>query len=271
MKTKTMSKNFNTMNNKSLNLKTMTTMTTNFLKNTTRIGMAAVLMMALGTANAQTDPSTTDTALQTGIVYGAGSTSGSVRVIDNKGTIKYLQSSNGISSISNTTANGDVTTTTFQLGGTLTDNTYIDANGNIFALNGLETATLDAATSITNGSDGSGTTDSGWALLVRDEATGKTQKLLLSDLLSSAYNETTVDASFITTPTITFAPGITDLPTAPEKIWVYRNGAKLRSGKDYTIAGAIVTLVPGTSGSQAAPNDWALYAGDIIEVKVLSF
>ena len=64
---------------------------------------------------------------------------------------------------------------------------------------------------------------------------------------------------------------IASLPTAPEKIWVYRNGAKLRSGKDYTILTNVITLVPGNTGDQATPYDWTLYAGDLIEVQVLSF
>jgi hypothetical protein len=43
-----------------------------------------------------------------------------VKVVDNKGTIKYFQSNNGITQITNTTA--DKTTTTWQLG-TLTEDT----------------------------------------------------------------------------------------------------------------------------------------------------
>jgi len=50
-----------------------------------------------------------------------------VRVVDNKGTVKYLQANNGLTQIVNTT--NDVTTTTWQLGGTLTADTYIDATG----------------------------------------------------------------------------------------------------------------------------------------------
>jgi hypothetical protein len=52
------------------------------------------------------------------------------KVVDNKGTIKYFQSNNGITQITNTTA--DKTTTTWQLGGTLTEDTFIDATGSIW-------------------------------------------------------------------------------------------------------------------------------------------
>lgn len=48
-----------------------------------------------------------------------------------------------------------------------------------------------------------------------------------------------------------------------EKVWVYRNGAKLIAGVDYTITGSKVTLVPIATG----PNSWAVYAGDVIEVQ----
>ena len=50
-------------------------------------------------------------------------TAAAVKVVDNKGTIKYFQSNNGITQIVNTTANQ--TTTTWQLGGTLTDDTIL--------------------------------------------------------------------------------------------------------------------------------------------------
>jgi hypothetical protein len=102
--------------------------------------------------------------------------------------------------------------------------------------------------------------------LVRDEATGATQKLKLEDLITSAYDDSLVTTEFITTPAIIFE-SITALPTTPEKIWVYRNGAKLRSGTDYSILTNVITLVP----DNAEPNDWELYAGDRIEVYVLSF
>jgi hypothetical protein len=229
------------------------------LKNTLKFSIAIVCIMAIGTTKAQT--------------AGAGEaittkTDTAIRLIDNKGTIKYLQSNNGITSITSTIG-GSKTTTTFQLGGTLTDNTYIDASNKLFAIDGIALATGPASVDAVNGEivKGSNTAiATGWTLLVRDEATGATQKLKLEDLITSAYDDSLVTTEFITTPAITFE-SITALPTTPEKIWVYRNGAKLRSGTDYSILTNVITLVP----DNAEPNDWELYAGDRIEVYVLSF
>ena len=53
-----------------------------------------------------------------------------VRVVDNKGTIKYLQVQNGLTMMTNTT--GNINTTTWQLGGTLENNTTINLNGKFF-------------------------------------------------------------------------------------------------------------------------------------------
>ena len=53
---------------------------------------------------------------------------GSIKLIDNKGTVKYLQTSNCLTTLTNTGETTDVTTTTLQLGGTLTANTYIDVD-----------------------------------------------------------------------------------------------------------------------------------------------
>jgi hypothetical protein len=184
---------------------------------------------------------------------------GAVRVVDNKGTVKYLQSKNGITMLTNTTA--DVTTTTWQLGGTLTDNTYIDATGAAFALDGIEFAT--ATTSSTNATDKSvhtTATGTGWTLLVRDEATGATKKLLAKDLLQAGQQVFTATVGQTAYP-------LTGSPVLPaiEKVSVYRNGAKLLAGTDYTVAASIVTLVP-IVATATSTDDWAVYAGDKIEV-----
>jgi hypothetical protein len=224
---------------------------TNFLK----CASFAIIMFGVTAANAQ--QTTGDVLKATNIVPGTTTTGGSVRVVDNKGTVKYLQSKNGITMLSNTTL--DVTTTTWQLGGTLTNDTYIDATGAAFALDGIEFAT--ATTSSTNATDKSvhtTATGTGWTLLVRDEATGATKKLLAKDLLQAGQEVFTVAAIPLLTYPLTGAPV---LPTV-EKVSVYRNGAKLLAGVDYTVAASTVTLVP----SAIAPNDWAVYAGDKIEV-----
>ncbi|WBX70333.1 hypothetical protein [Tenacibaculum retecalamus] len=240
------------------------------ITNKFKFALVAVGMLAVGTVSAQTTP---DPAVN--IAKSANATPGtnntSVRVIDNKGTIKYLQSNNGITSFTNTTAN--VTTTTFQLGGALTEDTFIDANGNIFALNGIATATNAAATSITSEGDGvAGAAETGFALLVREEATGETKKLLLSDLIESGHE---VFNGNIGTNPILIATAI-DINSSPaglnfRNVSIYRNGAKLQANLDYTIAdngGGTLSQLTLVDRSAIAndPNDWTLYDNDIIEV-----
>lgn len=191
----------------------------------------------------------------------------SVKVIDNKGTIKYLQTNNGITSITSTSA-GNRTTTTWQLGGTLTDNTYIDVSGNIFALDGIKllTPTLTAgdpttASTASTAADlsSNGGTGTGWTILIRDEATGETKKILATDLITVGRVEFPIAADGDLAITAT---GLA-LGTSINKISVYRNGAKLRAGVDYTLTAAdTITL----DISAVAPNEWTTYAGDIIEV-----
>jgi len=221
------------------------------------LGIFTALAFTAGIANAQ---------LKTGDIAqnsanGAPQVlNGTVRVIDNKGTIKYLQATNGITTLTNTTAN--VTTTTWQLGGTLTNDTYIDATGKVFGLDGLKLIT-DATTASTNAADGSshGGTGTGWTVLIRDEATGAFEKIQLSDLLQvKAGDQIFTAGAGTTTYTTTFA---VTLPTDVNKVSVYRNGAKLLVTTDYTVAGAVVTLIPNAT----APNDWSVLAGDVIEVQ----
>jgi len=186
----------------------------------------------------------------------SGALNGTVRVVDNKGTVKYLQAKNGITTITNTTA--DVTTTTWQLGGVLTDNTYIDVNGKVFGLDKIDLAaaggaSTDAADKTVHG------TGTGWTLLVRDEATGAIKKLKATDLIASGHEAFTAAAIPLLAYPLTGSPV---LPTF-EKVWVYRNGVKLIAGLDYTIAASTVTLVPNVT----APNDWTVLTGDVIEVQ----
>ncbi|CAM3624754.1 hypothetical protein [Zobellia roscoffensis] len=222
-------------------------------QNALKTGIFALILLTFGITNAQ--QTTGDTAKQGDIVPGTTVTAGAVRVVDNKGTIKYLQSMNGVTMLSNTTNN--VTTTTWQLGGTLTDDTFIDADGNVFGLDGIELITTEtASTDATTESDhGTGT---GYTILVRDEATGATKKLLATDLLQSGQESFTATAAQVAYP-------LTGSPVLPafSQVWVYRNGAKLIANVDYTIAASTVTLVPNTT----VPNDWSVYAGDIVEVQ----
>ena len=201
-----------------------------------------------------------DVTKEADIDPGTTTTGGAVRVIDNKGTIKYLQSQNGITMLSNTTNN--VTTTTWQLGGTLTDNTFIDTDGNVFGLNGIALVTTEtASTDATTESDAG--TGSGYTFLVRDEATGDTKKLLASDIdiitsgQESFTANTTDHGANLTTYPLTGSP---TLPTFSQ-VWVYRNGAKLIANVDYTVSASTVTL--------DISNDFIVYAGDTIEVQYI--
>jgi hypothetical protein len=184
------------------------------------------------------------------------SLNGTVRVVDNKGTIKYLQSKNGITMLTN--ASADVTTTTWQLGGTLTDDTYIDVDGKVFGLDKIALATAgSASTDATDKSvHGTGT---GWTLLVRDEATGAIQKLKATDLITSGHEKFIAAAIPLLLYPLTGSPILPDF----KKVWVYRNGVKLVAGEDYTISASTVTLVPNAT----VPNDWTVNAGDVIEVQ----
>ncbi|WP_264523362.1 hypothetical protein [Flavobacterium sp. N502536] len=212
-----------------------------------KCALFTVFMLGINALNAQ---STKDVAKGTK----------AIKVVDNKGTIRYFQSNNGISQIVNTT--GDVTTTTWQLGGQLTDNTYIDVNGKAFALDGIALETGAASANATTGSIHGGT-GTGWTLLVRDEATGATKKMAADNLVSGIRVEYTqvanaaanVDVAVVGLPAL--AAGTTDA-----KLFVFRNGIKLRSGTDFVATAAKVTITYSAA-------DLPMYAGDIIEVQYI--
>jgi len=223
------------------------------------ISSAATVAYAQRTATGGTAGSTTADFTKSANAA-PGTLNGSVRVVDNKGTVKYLQTANGLTTITNTT--NDVTTTTWQLGGTLTDNTYIDVDGHVFGLDKLDLVDITTSTASTDATDksvhGTGT---GWTLLVRDEATGAIKKLKATDLIQSGQQ------AFPATAGQT-AYALTGSPVLPvfSKVWVFRNGVKLVASTDYSItAPSTVTLNPGGT----APNDWTVYAGDIIEVQYI--
>lgn len=247
----------------------MNTYISQLTTNSLRSFLVLSLFFLFGSISATAQQTTGDVTKQTVINPGTTALDGSVRVIDNKGTIKYLQVQNGLTLISNTTA--DVTTTTWQLGGTLTDDTYIDVDGNVFSLDGLKLETGDAAVSATTqtGHDAGTTTmvssDTGWTLVVRDEASGELKKLLATDLISSGQTYFTVAADGDTTfDLVTAVPALTTAPLpAFAQVFVFRNGAKLLAGVDYSITTpSTLMLDPGT----IAPNVWNTFAGDIIEV-----
>lgn len=245
------------INSKSLILN-LSNMKINYLK----LGIMALMIMA-GTAIQAQTTSGADNVAQ-------GDAAGvSVKLIDNKGTIKYLQANNGITTLTSTEADNK-TTTTWQLGGSLVDDTYIDVEGNVFSLDGLklETAT-NAATTATGGTGhAAGTTttlstDTGWTLVVRDEATGELKKLLATDLVSGIRKEHTqaTDASANVAITVTGLPALT-AGTTDAKLFVYRNGAKLRTGTDFVATADTVTIT-------YSATDLPMYKDDVIEIQYI--
>ena len=211
-------------------MKTIKTMKQNyFLK---AAGVVAVLVLMSNQANAQ---STTVAKLAS-----------AVKVIDNKGTIKYFQSNNGITQIVNTAASGDVTTTTWQLGGTLTADTYIDATGKIFGLKGLVVTASVASV------DG---TAAGYTLLVSDAITGKVERVLATSLIQGGVADDVLSADKTALYTIL---GTTGLTTVPNRISVFRNGIKLRA-TDWALASGAITITP--------TADLPLYSGDVLNVQ----
>ncbi|NCF42724.1 MAG: hypothetical protein GWP32_07550 [Bacteroidetes bacterium] len=213
-----------------------------------------VLFMASFSA-LQAQNTTVEIAKKTEVTYpgSALTTDGSIKLIDNKGTIKYLQTSNGLTTLTNT-GGTNVTTTTLQLGGTLSYDTYIDVDDKVFALDGIELESGEASTDATTKSDhGTGT---GYTFLVRDEATGAIKKLLLNDLGVKGGISSSIATEGQTEYTITGAEELTLFKT-----YVYRNGIKLIAGTDYTVATNVVTLTqPG----------YQVLAGDDIEVHFLN-
>lgn len=133
----------------------------------------------------------------------------SIRLVDNKGTIKYLQAINGITTITSTTPNHE-TVTTWQLGGTLVENTYIqlgkatgeevkEADRKAFVLDGLKLVTPSSTYGASKGTDavdGSIHSDSntsplkGFTVLIRNEKTGAIEKIRLADLLQVESSHT---------------------------------------------------------------------------------
>ena len=245
-----------------LNTKIMTNNFNSITQRTKRFGTLAMLTLALlVSAGIQAQNTTAGIAKQTDIDYGAAALTvdGSVKLIDNKGTIKYIQASNGITTLTNTSVT-DVTTTTFQLGGTLTNDTYIHVAGNVFGLDGIaliDTATENASTDATDASThGTGT---GYTLLARDEATGAVKKLKLEDLDVLGAQQPITATAGQTDYALTGAPELTLFKT-----YVYRNGAKLIAGTDYTLSTTTGTI------TLATPANFPVFAGDIIEVHYLN-
>ena len=216
-------------------MKTMKTMTQNYFLRASAV--VTILFFASNQVSAQTTPGTA-----VNVTKGTNT----VKVIDNKGTIKYFQSNNGITQITNTTA--DKTTTTWQLGGELTENTYIDTKDKEFGLIGLD------MTALTPSLDG---TAAGYTLLVSNASTGEVERILATTLIQGGVKDMVLDADKTADYTIADTE-LSGLPTAKEKISLYRNGIKLRQG-DFTLASGAITI--------KLTTDLPLYLGDVLEIQ----
>ena len=183
--------------------------------------------------------------------------SNTVKVIDNKGTIKFLQSSNGITTLTNTTT--DVTTTTWQLGGSLDDDVNITTGAQEFKLT-LNDGT-NQGTFVIAGIETAAST-SGYTLLVRETSTGEVQQLTTTDLVQSGYAKDTADSTEEANNEIVItSTGIPALSGNEGKISVYRNGTKLLHSTDFSVdTSAGTTTVTGTS-------DFSIITGDVFEVQ----
>ncbi|MBE7659923.1 hypothetical protein [Tenacibaculum finnmarkense] len=197
--------------------------------NSFKLAMVAVGMLTIGTVSAQqTDATNADLVKQADAKV--------VKSVDNKGTIKYVQSANGLTQVTDAATN----VTTFQLGGTLVAPTTITADAvggkalNIEGIAGVSAADMVGAD--VNLKPAATFNTAGLTLMVRDETTGEIKKLLAADvaayletLAKNVYEEKVLnaapaDADYIFTPA--------DLPIAallkPARLFVYRNGVKLR-------------------------------------------
>ena len=236
----------------SINLKTRK-MKNNYLK----LGMMAAVMLSASIGFAQTVPA--DAGTDAGIQKNGGD-GASVRVIDNKGTIKYLQTNNGITSITSEAPN-NTTTTTWQLGGTLVNATTITTSTTgIFTIDGEEfnlgSTEVNASAAATLTDD----TGTGYTLLVREEGTGRVKKMLATDLITGGLVQFPIaNDGDLVVPASGLAFG-----TAIYKVSVYRNGNKLRGGIDYSVSLVDqITLIP----DNTAANSWDTLADDVIEVQ----
>lgn len=239
------------------------------LQNTLKVGAVVALMLSAGAVSAQQITGASTKIEDKSI---SKELNGTIRVIDNKGTKKFLQVKNGLTLLTDQTPDGGVTST-WQLGGTLSSNTYIDATGKTFSLDGLKlVTTAKAAAAATDqsvrssakllGSTGTAAVaaNTGWTVLIRDEQSGEIQKILASDFISTG----SVDVTLVTPVVLKVTAAGLAMGTPISKVSVYRNGAKLRASTDYAITAADeVTLKPST----IAGSDWTAYAGDVIEVQ----
>lgn len=183
----------------------------------------------------------------------SGQTSDSILTIDPAtNTMHYVSKStllNGLVAKNGLHKDGD----SVKLGGDLTENTIVNTAGKglVINVNGGTTDSLAIQNLPTTG----GATDN---LVVVDATTGKLKQMVGTSLLQSG--EITHQSSG-TAADLTIAA--TGMPATPSKIWVYRNGAKLIQGTDFTVAADTITLTPVATGN----GSWSDTSGDVYEVQ----
>ena len=165
-------------------------------------------------------------------------TSDSVMMVAPDGTLKRISASTLFDAL--TFENGLTKSgNTVKLGGALTGNTTINTAGNDLNISGLGSG---------------GAADS----LVVIGSSGTLKKITQESLLKSGETSITITNA----GTLTYS--ISDMPATVSKVWVYRNGAKLVGGtnftvtSDYSVTAGSVTLIQ---------NGWTLQVDDVIEVQ----
>jgi len=161
------------------------------------------------------------------------------------GVLKRISIKDAVKANNGLSKSGD----TVKLGGSLTESTNVTLNGNSLTL----TTSATDSIKIENLRSGNLATDS---IVVADGANGTLRRVSAATLLTSGDQTFTATAG-LTTYTVT------DMPNIVSRVWVFRNGVKLQATNDYTVSGGVVTLLPGGT----APDDWAVLAGDKIEVQ----
>jgi hypothetical protein len=245
-----------------INLKTRK-MKNNYLK----LVMMVAVMLSASIGFAQT----TTGDITVGVNAGLGTSGTTVKVIDNKGTVKYLQSNNGITTFTNTTPAGGVVTT-WQLGGVLTENTYIDASTKEFGITGI--TGIDEASAVATDQAATAFAGTGYTLVVRDEGTGELKKVLAADILAEAaitgiiveYQEA-LNVALADVDINVNGLQILDASTSA-KLSVYRNGVKLRYSTDFTIVSNGATS-PTISVRIPIAGAVPLYLADVVEIQYL--
>lgn len=184
----------------------------------------------------------------TGLQSGSTATD-SVMVVSMDGTLKWVSAStlfNALTFSNGLTKTGNLV----ELGGALTKATTITTTGvNSLAIAGLQSGSK---------------TDS---IVVADPTTGVLKRISASSLnntMTYSINSGLPSAGTQVAYTITQAASGVPASYGTEQVWVFRNGAKLVAGVDYTVVAGAVTITPQTT----VPNeDWAWGAYERIELQ----